>query len=259
MKIEQPFRRVPISATFVARVGAKPGLDGNKRHRGPDGLCDGPGPSARCRLLGRTARQHHRPRGADRPGRRPQRPRSGVVRPGALPAGDRVDCHSVWYQACGRHRRVGCGGLRLSFTPPLYSFNISDPQNVIALGIFLTAALVVGNLAARMRQAARDSARLYETQSALLRVATRAAQSNPPAPVVDVVCRELGPLCRADLAELSGSRHGWSPRRTRCGGASAATCMTESSNGSSRSGSNCAWLATRCPRNCQRCTQTCGS
>jgi signal transduction histidine kinase len=57
-----------------------------------------------------------------------------------------------------------------------------------------------------MRQAARDSARLYETQSALLRVATRAAQSNPPAPVVDVVCRELGPLCRADLAELSGSR-----------------------------------------------------
>jgi K+-sensing histidine kinase KdpD len=33
------------------------------------------------------------------------------------------------------------------FTPPLYSFDISDPQNVIALGIFLITALVVGELA----------------------------------------------------------------------------------------------------------------
>jgi two-component system sensor histidine kinase KdpD len=33
------------------------------------------------------------------------------------------------------------------FTPPLYSFDISDPQNVIALGLFLITALVVGKLA----------------------------------------------------------------------------------------------------------------
>jgi K+-sensing histidine kinase KdpD len=38
MKIDQPFRRVARSPTFVARVGRNSCLDGNKRHRGPDGL-----------------------------------------------------------------------------------------------------------------------------------------------------------------------------------------------------------------------------
>ena len=41
------------------------------------------------------------------------------------------------------------------FTPPLYSFDISDPQNVIPLGFLLITALVVGKLAVRVRQAAR--------------------------------------------------------------------------------------------------------
>jgi hypothetical protein len=38
MKIDQPFRRVARSPTFVARVGRNSGLDGNQRHRGPDRL-----------------------------------------------------------------------------------------------------------------------------------------------------------------------------------------------------------------------------
>jgi signal transduction histidine kinase len=69
---------------------------------------------------------------------------------------------------------------------------------VITLGILLITALVAGKLAVRVRQAAR----LYEAQSALLRVATQAAQSNPPAPVVDV-CRELGLLSGADLGVVN--------------------------------------------------------
>jgi signal transduction histidine kinase len=73
---------------------------------------------------------------------------------------------------------------------------------VIALGIFLITALVAGKLAVRVRQAARESARWSEAQSALLRVATQAAQSNPPAPVVDV-CREPGLLGGADLAVVN--------------------------------------------------------
>ncbi|MGY4646353.1 histidine kinase [Mycobacterium sp. URHB0021] len=89
----------------------------------------------------------------------------------------------------------------LSFTP-----SALRTRNVIALGIFLVAAVVVGKLAVSVRQAARESARPNEAQSALLRVATRAAQSKPPAPVVDVVCRELGPLYSVDPAELSASR-----------------------------------------------------
>lgn len=38
MKIDQPFRRVARSATFVARVGRNSGLDGNQRNRGRDML-----------------------------------------------------------------------------------------------------------------------------------------------------------------------------------------------------------------------------
>jgi signal transduction histidine kinase len=88
------------------------------------------------------------------------------------------------------------------FTPPLYSFDIYDPQNAVGLGIFLVTAVVVGELAARLRRAVRESARLYQEQSALLRVATLAAQSVSPSPVFDAVTREVGLLCGADLARM---------------------------------------------------------
>jgi hypothetical protein len=57
------------------------------------------------------------------------------------------------------------------FLPPLHSLRVADPRNVVALGVFLVTALAVGQLAARMRRAARQSARLSEEQSALRRVA----------------------------------------------------------------------------------------
>jgi signal transduction histidine kinase len=187
MKIDQPFRRIARSPTFVTRVGRNSGLDGNQRHRGPDRLAkDQVRPRVVDCLAGLLA-SITAIAAADRPGCRAQRPRSGVV-------GTRL---------AGVIAVLGAAVYDYLFTPPLYSFDISDPQNVIALGIFLITALVVGKLAARVRQAARESARLYEAQSALLRVATRAAQSNPPAPVVDVVCRELGLLCGADLAVVN--------------------------------------------------------
>ncbi len=52
------------------------------------------------------------------------------------------------------------------FLPPLYTFVIADPDNVVALFFFLAAALIASNLGARMRSqtlAARSRVRLTES------------------------------------------------------------------------------------------------
>ena len=54
------------------------------------------------------------------------------------------------------------------FLPPLYTFTVADPENVAALVFFLLAALIAGNLAARVRAqalAARARARTTEQLS----------------------------------------------------------------------------------------------
>ena len=88
------------------------------------------------------------------------------------------------------------------FTPPLYTLDLTDPENAVGLGIFLITAIVVGEYAARLRRATQESARLYREQSALLRVATQAAGSVSPSPVFEAVTREAGLLCGADLAVM---------------------------------------------------------
>ena len=51
------------------------------------------------------------------------------------------------------------------FLPPLYTFTISDPENVVVLFFFTVVALIASNLAARVRAqaiAARERARITE-------------------------------------------------------------------------------------------------
>ena len=88
------------------------------------------------------------------------------------------------------------------FLPPRYSFKVSDWRSLVALGVFIVTAIVVGQLTARLQQAARESARLSQEQSALRRVATLVAQSVPPSSVFEAVTREVGLLCGADLARM---------------------------------------------------------
>jgi signal transduction histidine kinase len=82
------------------------------------------------------------------------------------------------------------------------SLAVWDSRIIVALGVFLVTAIVVGELAARLQRAAHASARLSEEQSALRRVATLVAQSAAPLAVFDAVTREIGLLCRADLARM---------------------------------------------------------
>ena len=65
------------------------------------------------------------------------------------------------------------------FLPPLYTFTIADPENVVALVFFLIAAVIAGNLAAAVRAqavAARSRARttedLYQFSRKLAAIAT---------------------------------------------------------------------------------------
>ena len=51
------------------------------------------------------------------------------------------------------------------FLPPLYTFTIADPENVVVLFFFTVVALIASNLAARVRAqaiAARERARITE-------------------------------------------------------------------------------------------------
>jgi signal transduction histidine kinase len=88
------------------------------------------------------------------------------------------------------------------FVTPVHSLRVTDSENAVALGVFLVAAVVVGELAARSRREALESARLSEEQSALRRVATLVAQAGPPSEVFQAVTREVGRLCGADLARM---------------------------------------------------------
>jgi signal transduction histidine kinase len=88
------------------------------------------------------------------------------------------------------------------FLRPTGSVWVADARNLAALGVFVITAVVVGELAARSRRAAVESARLSEEQSALRRVATLIAQSASPEAVFGAVTREVGLLCGADLARM---------------------------------------------------------
>jgi len=88
------------------------------------------------------------------------------------------------------------------FLSPVGSWWIDDWREAVALAVFLVTAVVVGELAARSRRTARESAWLTAEQSALRRVATLVAQSLSPSVVFEAVTREVGLLCGADLARM---------------------------------------------------------
>ena len=66
------------------------------------------------------------------------------------------------------------------FLRPIHSIRVADSRELAALGVFLVTAVVMGELAARSRRVALESARLSQEQSALRRVATLVAQAGPP-------------------------------------------------------------------------------
>ncbi|MGB7200864.1 MAG: DUF4118 domain-containing protein [Pyrinomonadaceae bacterium] len=60
------------------------------------------------------------------------------------------------------------------FLPPLHTFTISDPQNLVAWAAFTITALVAGELSAYASRRARDAERLYEELQKAFKSATEA-------------------------------------------------------------------------------------
>lgn len=60
------------------------------------------------------------------------------------------------------------------FLPPLHTWTISEPQNLVAWAAFTITALVAGELSAYARRRARESERLYEELQAAFKSATQA-------------------------------------------------------------------------------------
>lgn len=88
------------------------------------------------------------------------------------------------------------------FVPPSASWAVTDSRYVLVLLALLLTAVVVGELAARLRRKAEESARLADEQTALRRVATLVAQSTAPGEVFEAVTREVGRRSGADLARM---------------------------------------------------------
>jgi two-component system sensor histidine kinase KdpD len=70
---------------------------------------------------------------------------------------------SVWWGIWPAMLAAVAGALAADFFfyPPLYSFLISDTQNIADLVVFLIVALVSGNLAGSLRQRERELQDLY--------------------------------------------------------------------------------------------------
>ena len=116
---------------------------------------------------GRHRRRRSRPRRSALPGQRRLRrgrarrraSRSAVPRRHERRAGvpDRGAAQRRRATACGR-RSIACVVSVLAFNffflPPLYTFTIADPENVVALFFFLVVAVIASNLTARVRDQA---------------------------------------------------------------------------------------------------------
>jgi K+-sensing histidine kinase KdpD len=66
------------------------------------------------------------------------------------------------------------------FVPPQRNLEVADSRFVLVLLALLVTSVVVGDLAARLRRKAEESAQLADEQAALRRVATLVAQSTAP-------------------------------------------------------------------------------
>ena len=88
------------------------------------------------------------------------------------------------------------------FLEPIHSLWVGESRDLVPMGVYLVTAVVVAELAARMRRAVVESARLSRDQSALRRVATLVARAVEPVTVFEAVTREVGLLCDADLARM---------------------------------------------------------
>ncbi len=94
------------------------------------------------------------------------------------------------------------------FVPPRYTFAVGDTQYVLTFGVMLVVALVISNLAARVRDQA-EAARAQERRTAALYAVSRAcASAGETYEVVRVAGRHLAEVFEAQVAIFLPHRDG---------------------------------------------------
>ena len=95
--------------------------------------------------------------------------------------------------------------LNWYFTPPVHTFTIADPQNILALLLFITVAVSVSSVVHLAARRAIQAARSTEDAAALLALAqTVLGGSDTPAAILGHLTDTRGG--RAELAELVGGQ-----------------------------------------------------
>ena len=94
------------------------------------------------------------------------------------------------------------------FLPPLYTFTISDPENLVTIIVLLSVAFVTSQFASRVRaqaDLAASSARQNAALAGFLRRVTASANDDE---LVQTICAELAALFDVQTALLVKSPHG---------------------------------------------------
>jgi two-component system sensor histidine kinase KdpD len=80
------------------------------------------------------------------------------------------------------------------FLPPLYTFTISDPENVVTLFVLIVVAVVASQLAGRLKREANVGARTATENAALAAFGQRLAAVSDEPGTASAVCEEVGRL-----------------------------------------------------------------
>jgi len=80
------------------------------------------------------------------------------------------------------------------FLPPLYTFTVTDPQNVVTLFVLVTVSIVASQLAGRLRREANIGARTASENAALASFGQRLAAVADEDATAAVVCEEVAAL-----------------------------------------------------------------
>ncbi len=97
---------------------------------------------------------------------------------------------------------LSVGAFDFFFVPPYYTFAVSDTQYFITFAVMLAVALVISNLAARIRAQAESARDREQRIAALYAMSRELASTRGVRELLAVAVRHIGELFRAQVAVL---------------------------------------------------------
>lgn len=89
------------------------------------------------------------------------------------------------------------------FIQPIFTFTIADPQDVLALVIFLGIAALTSQLVARLRQEAREARRGQQVAATLYGLSQTISRQHNLKSILDEVCTQLGSVLQLEACTIT--------------------------------------------------------